>query len=39
LVCAAYAIDDLLRAAGYMQKKDSDTHARSRVLVLVDEAM
>jgi len=39
LVCAADAIDDLLRAAEYMRKKDSDIHARSPVLVLVDESM
>jgi hypothetical protein len=39
LVCAADAIDDLLRAAGRMRKKDSDIHARSRVLMLVDESM
>jgi len=39
LVFAADAIDELLRPAGYMRKKDSHTHARSRVLVLVDEAI
>jgi len=39
LVFAADAIDELLRPAGYTRKKDSDTHARSRVLVLVDEAI
>jgi hypothetical protein len=39
LVCAADAIDDLLRAAGYMRKKDPDIHACSRVLMLVDESI
>jgi len=38
LVCTADAIDDLLRAAGYMRKKNQESGARSRVLVLVDES-
>jgi len=38
LVCAANAIDDLLRAAGYMRKRNPESGARSRVLVLVDES-
>ena len=38
MVCAADTIDDLLRAARHMRKKDSDIHARARVLVLVDES-
>jgi hypothetical protein len=39
LVCAADAIDDLLRAAGHMRKRNQESGARSRVLVLVDESM
>jgi len=31
-------IDDLLRAAGHMRKRNQETSARSRVLVLVDES-
>jgi hypothetical protein len=38
LVCAADAIDDLLRAVGYMRKRNQESGARSRVLVLVDES-
>jgi uncharacterized LabA/DUF88 family protein len=38
LVCTAAAIDDLLRAVGYMRKKNQESGARSRVLVLVDES-
>jgi uncharacterized LabA/DUF88 family protein len=38
LVCAADAIDDLLRGTAHMQKKDSIPTPRSRVLVLVDES-
>ena len=38
MVCAADAIDDLLRAVGYMRKKNQESGARSRVLVLVDES-
>ena len=38
MVCTADAIDDLLRAAGYMRKKNQESGARSRVLVLVDES-
>jgi hypothetical protein len=38
LVCAADAIDDLLRATGHMRKSNQESGARSRVLVLVDES-
>ena len=38
MVCAADAIDDLLRAAGHMRKRNQESGARSRVLVLVDES-
>jgi uncharacterized LabA/DUF88 family protein len=38
LVCAADAIDDLLRAPGDMRKKNQESGARCRVLVLVDES-
>ena len=38
MVCAADAIDDLLRAAGHMRKGNQENGARSRVLVLVDES-
>jgi uncharacterized LabA/DUF88 family protein len=38
LVCAADAIDDLLRPAGHMRKRNQESGARSRVLVLVDES-
>ena len=38
MIFAADAIDDLLRAVGYMRKKNQESGARSRVLVLVDES-
>ncbi len=38
MVCAAEVIDDLLRAAGHMRKRNQENGARSRVLVLVDES-
>jgi len=38
LVFAADAIDDLLSAVGYMRKKNQESGARSRALVLVDES-
>jgi uncharacterized LabA/DUF88 family protein len=38
LVCTADVVDDLLRTAGYMRKKNQESGARSRVLVLVDES-
>ena len=38
MVFAADAIDDLLRAAGHMRKRNQESGARSRVLVLVDES-
>ncbi len=38
MVCAAAAIDDLLRAAGHMRKRSQESGVRSRVLVLVDES-
>ena len=38
LICAAGAIDDLLRAAGHMRKRNHEGAARPRALVLVDES-
>ena len=38
MICAAAAIDDLLSAAGHMRKRNQESGARSRVLVLVDES-
>jgi uncharacterized LabA/DUF88 family protein len=36
--CAGDAIDDLFRAPGHMRKRNQESGARSRVLVLVDES-